>query len=139
MVKERIQAMVERIWLEGEEALIFIQLNADSVRYRVPGLDGRLEIQDYRTVGRMALETASTPEGCRNFHSHFDSPALVTVQSNGCDTIVKLREPTGVHVKTCDVLWIAAQVDTSLPVWPMAWHIQSELQEGKQSFVAILE
>ncbi len=140
MTDEQVQVTVERIWLEGEEALLPIQPNAeDSVRYRVPGLDSSLEIKDYRAAGRVALKAASTREGYRDFPSNFDSPALITIQSDGCDTIIELREPTDAHLKTCDVLWIAARVDESLPVWPMAWHIQSEPQGDRQSFVAILE
>ena len=140
MPSVQLRVTVERIWLQGEEALVPIQpLAEDCIQYRVPGLDSSLEIRDYRTVGRMALKAASTRAGCQAFPSNFDSPALVTIQSHGRHTVVELKEPTYERERAYDVLWIAAQVNESPPVWPMAWHIQSQSQGDRQSFIAILE
>lgn len=137
---KQLEINVERIWLEGEEALIPLRpISKALVRYEVPGLGNKLEIQDYRTVGKAALEAARTEEGAVNFHNNFDSPALVKIYRDDQKTILELRSSLDDDVETYDVLWVAAQAEETLPVWPMAWHFTVPLQEGQQSFVAILE
>jgi hypothetical protein len=134
------QLIVERIWLQGEEALIpVLPIGQGGIRYQVPGLEDSVEIRDYRAVGRAALEAASSEVGAQRFHQNFDSPALVTIHRNGQSTVVELREPTDGLAEVYDMLWIGAQVNQSLPAWPTVWHIQSPEQDERQSFVAILE
>lgn len=139
MSEEQVRITVERICLQGKETLEVIQSNTESVRYRVLGLDGTVEIRDYRPAGLRALEAAYTQQGYEAFPSNFDSPALVTIHKDEQGTVVELRKPVDDYVATYDVLWVAAQVNDSLPVWPMAWHVESELPDGRHSFVAILE
>jgi hypothetical protein len=140
MVDNSLQIMVQRIWLQGEEALVpILPISEDGIRYRVPGLDSNLEIKDNRAVGRSALQAAYTIEGARDFHRNFDSPALVTIHANGNRTVVELDEPTHPEVDTYDVLWVAALVEESLPTWPMPWCFQAPSQGERRSFVAILE
>ena len=140
MSDRQLQVMVERIWLQGEEALIpILPIVEDGIRYQVPGIDSNLEIKDRRVVGRAALEAAATAAGAQVFHENFDSPALVTIRCNDHGTIVELEEPMDVPVQVYDVLWIAARVRETLPAWPTAWHFQSPPRGKRHSFVAILE
>ena len=137
---KQLQVQVERIWLQGEEALIpKAPVSKDYVQYKVPGLGASLEIKDHRAAGRSALQAACTKEGARNFHENFDSPALVTIHKHGNKMIVEIDEPVDSDAPTYDVLWVAALVEDPFPAWPMPWHLKSPLQGDRQSFIAILE
>jgi hypothetical protein len=140
MADQELQVMVGRIWLQGEEVLIPLPpFSENGIRFQVPGLGNRLEIRDHRSVGKSALEAARTEEGAREFHRNFDSPALVTIRADENNLLVELDEPGDSNIETYDMLWVAAQVDKSPPAWPMPWCFRSSPQEGKFSFVAIVE
>ena len=99
MSEEQVRITVERICLQGKETLEVIQSDMESVRYRVLGLDGAVEIRDYRSTGLRALEAAYTQQGYATFPSDFDSPALVTIHkykvSNGSPGAMSATFPTG--------------------------------------------
>jgi hypothetical protein len=131
---------VERIWLQGEEALVpILPLENDRVCYTVPGMQPTFELCDYRHVGRAALEAARTESGAATFHLNFDSSALLKVQQANGKTVLELHAPLDTASPMYDVLWIAAKVDDPRPEWPVAWYMESTEEEGHRSFVAILE
>ena len=137
---EQIQLTVERIWVKGEEGLVVIKpVEGDYVRYHVPGLESQLEIWDYRSVDRAALETANTSAGLFAYSSKFESSALVSIRRNGSGVTLELKEPTGAAIQAYDMLWITARAKGSPPLWPATWKIQSQSHGDRYSFVAILE
>ena len=135
-----IQIIVDRIWLQGEEALKpVLPLNDDHVCYQVPGMETQLEIQDYRQAGRAALEIARTREGAERFHDNFDTPALVSVKQQNGQTILELWNASDTDTPEYDLLWIAALVEEELPAWPTIWKLLSREYGNRRSFVAIME
>jgi hypothetical protein len=132
---------VDRIWLQGDEALVpILPLPSDRVRYRIPGIGETVELCDYREVGRQALEMARTAEGARQFHRNFDTSALVKISETPSGTVISLHDSQDVPESEYDVLWIAACVTDQLPPhWPMAWRLEKRISDEVNSFIAILE
>lgn len=135
------QVKVNRIWLQGEEALIpILPLASDKVRYHIPGMGEDVELQDYREAGRKALEAARTIEGARRFHENFDTAALVKIAETTSGTKLSLHEPPDDPNDECDMLWIAACITDRFPRhWPMAWHLEKKVSDDVHSFIAVLE
>jgi hypothetical protein len=132
---------VDRIWLQGEEALIpILPLDSDSIRYRIPGMSEDVELRDYREAGRRALEAARTAEGARQFHENFDTAALLMIDETESRTTLSLYDLTDIQANRYDMLWIAARVTDRFPrYWPIAWHLEQKASDQEHSFIAVLE
>jgi hypothetical protein len=135
-----LDTTVGRVWLQGEVALYGASLDepGNCVEYRVPGFGPRLLIRDKRAEGIKAYKMAATPEGLFRFPKFFDFPSKVVVTSQGTATTIELLEDAQ-GLPEYALLWIAAGIEPSIPAWDYVWDAIAEADDGKISYVAIVD
>ncbi len=134
-----LDTTINSVWLQGEVALCDALLNepAGYVEYHVPGFGPRLLIRDKRTAGVKAYKSAATPEGLSLFPDSFDFPSRVIVSTRATATTIELLDDSHGPPEH-DLLWIAAGIEPCIPAWDYVWDTIAEADEGKISYVAIV-
>ena len=127
------------VWLQGEVALCdaLLDESGSHVEYHVPGFGPRLVIKDKRAAGIEAYRAAITPEGLAKFPESFDFPSRVVITTQGAATIVELLDDSQMPPEH-PFLWIAAGIEPSIPAWDYVWDAIAEADDGKISYIAIV-
>ena len=135
-----LDTTVGRVWLQGEVALCGASLDepGNYMQYRVPGFGPRLLIRDKRAGGIRAYKMATTPEGLFQFPESFDFPSRVIITTQGTTTAIELLEDSQGPPEHA-LLWIAAGIEPSIPAWDYVWDAIAEADDGKISYVAIVD